>query len=193
MGLINRTAPVEVADVERREPQYTTIEDHPPTVEDVNTRHYQYGHEFEDLATLPRDGRRVPFAAEARKLVVMDYGQQTQTATLDGTGAGTFDFGGVPTDQWWILDNVVARAGAAGSALLYERGSVSALNDQDLIYAKVLLGPAFALSDYPNETVLRPGSHPIGAMVGGGAAAAATMRIMYRVALLVGGSQEVKP
>lgn len=192
MGLINRTEREYQAEVETREPEYTTTDTEHIAVRTIPAKP-PYPPEFETLAELPRMGRRVPFAAETRNLITVDFGQQVQTATLDGTGLGTFDFGNVPTNEYWVVDTIVARAGAAGSMHLYERGSASAVNPQDLVWADLLAGPGFSKASAPNEIVLRPGAHPIGEIVGGGAAAVATMRILYRVALLVIGEQKVRP
>lgn len=189
--LFNRTERDIHADVERREPEYTTPPDYPidPLPEAVG----QHDTTVVGLTELPRGGRRVPFAGETRKLVVVEYGQQAGQVTLDGTGYGTVDFGTVPSNEYWLLDNVVGRAGAAGNVHVYERGSTAATNPLDLVAAMVLSAPAFTAMAGPSETRLAPGSHVIGEIVGGGAAALASLKIMYRVAILVVGSQEVKP
>lgn len=193
MARFSRTEPVEVAEERKREPFYGTTDNFGS--EAIGTRETDDAFlEEADLAfsKSPLHAvRAVPVAIETRKLVVVDYGQQALQVTLDGSGNGQVDFGIVPPNQWWIIDNVVGAAGAAGNVVLYERGNVGTVNPMDLIYAKTLNAPGFVVSDFPNAEILRPGAHLIGAFIGCGAAAVGTLHVKYRVCVMTPGRQEI--
>jgi hypothetical protein len=199
MGLIDRTEKREafVAEKHRREPLYPTGDDYDeevvlPTAEG---EHKHGGEDIDPYTYPPALLRRVPVAIETRKLVIVEYGQQALQVTLDGTGSGQVDFGIIAPNQWWIIDNIIAAVpagGAAGNVYLYERGAVGQVNVMDLVFAKVLLGPQFAVSDYPNTVVLRPGAHVVGGFGACGNGALATYKLMYRVAVMTPGQQEIE-
>jgi|SRR5215831_14354330 len=193
MGTISRTEPVEVAHGDRREPFYGTTDVYGS--EALGTE--ETGPQYLEESDLAFDKsplhvlRAVPVAIETRKLVVVEYGQQALQVTLDGTGAGQVDYGIIPPNQWWIIDNVIGAAGAAGNITLYERGAVGQINPMDLIYAKTLNAPGFVVSDFPNAEILRPGAHVIGGFIGCGNNAVATHKIKYRVCVMTPGRQEI--
>lgn len=194
MGTISRTEPLQHANRERREPDYTTTDQYPnladvsETIETPSKYLRQEDLQFDDS---PHNLiRPVPISIETRKLVVVEYGQQAGTVTLDGSGNGQIDFGFIPPNQWWLIDNVIHHGGAAGNGVLYERGAVGQVIDSDLFYCVTLSGPNFMASGYPNQEVLRPGSKVIAGFFGAGAAAAGMCKIKYRVAVMTPGRQD---
>lgn len=182
MSDLYETHPLEHADVERREPDYSTGGDYPfPGHPDPHTPG-----PAESLAYLPASGRRVPVAVEPRELVTLDYGEQSAAITLDGSGNGEATIGPVPANQWWILDNVIANAAAAGNVLVYLDSSSA---PGAVVWADTLAGPGFWKASGPANYLVKPGRVLVCRIVGGGVSGAAFVKVAYRIAVYRTGEQ----
>lgn len=179
---------IDTAEVERREPDYSAGGEYAFPAGQVG----RHNTPVEDLGELPHTGRPTAISIETRKLVVVEWGSiAAGPVVADGTGLADIDLGRVPANQWWLLDSLQVRGGAAGNALVYDAGQVGAVNDLDLIAAGVMAGPAFVASILPPACYIKPGRQVIVRTIGAGAAASITARMLYRIATLAYGQQLV--